>query len=1167
MDLAKAARRRHRFNRSRRVSPDRIHLSFEVLEDRSLLSVSPLASAATPDFAIYHPPLASAVKPDYVIYHANGPYASSGSSSPSGYTPAQIETAYGINAITDGGVAQQGAGETIAIVDAYDDPNMVSSSAANFATSDLHQFDLMYHLPESAGFFTKVNQTGGTSYPTPATPDPVNGSWATEISLDVEWAHSLAPMAKIILVEATDDSNANLAAAVQWAGQSSSAQVVSMSFGGNEFDGETSLDSGMVSPAGYGVTYLAATGDAGAPSGYPAYSPNVVAVGGTSLYLSGLGGYGSETGWSGSAGGISQYEPSPSYQQGLLIHNGTSVISANGYRANPDVSFDADPNTGVPIYDSYDFGSATPWLQIGGTSFACPAWASLVAITDEIRANHGLPSLDGPSQTLPYLYNLYATKPGDFNDVTTGSSSGSPTYSAGPGYDLVTGIGTPKANLLVSDLANLPLMVTSSTPANGAVVSTPPTSFVIQFSEAVSAASLQASDLTVNSIAANSVTLSSDGLTASFTYTTSPVTTAGPQTMAVAAGAVAKQDALGTNTAFAATFTYAPVAGATTTAITSDHPSGSVYGQLVTFTATVSELSGSAVPTGSVQFAIDGSNYGSSVVLVSGTAGIQLGTLSAATHAITATYTPDSSDFDSSNLTVSFVVRAAPLTVAADNQSRTYGAANPPLTATVTGFVNGDNLASLPVQPALATAATVASPVGRYAITVSGPALDGNYSVTYVSGTLTVAPASLTLTANDQSRPYDTVNPPLTVTATGFINGDTLASLSAKPVLATTAATTSPPGAYPITITGPALDGNYAVTYVNGTLTVFVLPPTISNVAAGTTSAHVPVLTAQVSDVTGITSTTMTVDGISLLIAGPYGTRYSGTYDGLLGALPGGYHNYVITATNAFGVTATAAGGFTTSSPSAGGPTISSIVVAASASTPVITWRLTDGAGVRITTISVDGTYLPVYGPYGTKYAGNYAGVMGALSAGSHSYIITAIDARGASSQASGAFLVASPSLVSAAGPVPHTAISPTTSQPARAPASIIPSATTSAARAASLSVNNVQLAAQPSGGLVGQSGNATPANGNAAATGSTPAPTPVAVAGSAHQISPNPTPAANTVSAANRVELLASVLHEMGPASGYRDESAANMIGAALSAGARRTLALDRFFAAFAHG
>src|SRR5208282_4914682 len=121
------------------------------------------------------------------------------------------------------------------------------------------------------------------------------------------------------------------------------------------------FDSSFTTPSGHTpITYLAATGDVGAPATYPACSPDVVAVGGTSLTLSG-GNYGSETGWSGSGGGVSQYESQPSYQQGLVIHNGGSTVNANDMRTIPDVAFDANPNTGVAIYDSYNGGS-NPWF-------------------------------------------------------------------------------------------------------------------------------------------------------------------------------------------------------------------------------------------------------------------------------------------------------------------------------------------------------------------------------------------------------------------------------------------------------------------------------------------------------------------------------------------------------------------------------------------------------------------------------------------------------------------------------------------------------------------------------------------------------------------------------------------------------------------------------------
>src|SRR5207248_7202921 len=138
------------------------------------------------------------------------------------------------------------------------------------------------------------------------------------------------------------------------------------------------------------VTFVAATGDSGAPSAYPALSPNVLAVGGTHLNADVPGHYFNETGWSGSGGGVSAYEAKPSYQSG--------VTQSGTWRTNPDVAFDADPGTGVAIYDSNYYPGTPPWYQIGGTSFSAPAWAAFIAVTDQIRANHGAGPLDGVSR-------------------------------------------------------------------------------------------------------------------------------------------------------------------------------------------------------------------------------------------------------------------------------------------------------------------------------------------------------------------------------------------------------------------------------------------------------------------------------------------------------------------------------------------------------------------------------------------------------------------------------------------------------------------------------------------------------------------------------------------------------------------------------------------------
>ncbi len=153
----------------------------------------------------------------------------------------------------------------------------------------------------------------------------------------------------------------------------------------------------------------------------------------------------SESAWADGGGGLSQLIAQASYQSNLVIHNGSQIISANGLRAGPDVASDADPNTGVAVYGSYGFGG---WAQLGGTSAGAPAWAGLMAVVDQGRAAAGLTSLDGYSQTLPALYALPSS---DFHDVTTGSNRNGD--AAGPGFDLVTGRGTPIANLLVRALA------------------------------------------------------------------------------------------------------------------------------------------------------------------------------------------------------------------------------------------------------------------------------------------------------------------------------------------------------------------------------------------------------------------------------------------------------------------------------------------------------------------------------------------------------------------------------------------------------------------------------------------------------------------------------------------------------------------------------------------
>jgi hypothetical protein len=345
---------------------------------------------------------------------------------PVGYDPAQIRHAYGFDQITFGTVAGDGSGQTIAIVDAYDDPNILK---------DLHVFDSTFGLPDPV--FTKATPQGHTK---------ANASWAGEISLDVEWAHAIAPGANILLVEAASASLGNLLDAVSYANSQKGVVAVSMSWGGGEFSSELSFDSFFTTP---GITYTAASGDSPGAS-WPSTSPNVISVGGTTLPLDTAGDYptGNETGWSSSGGGTSAYESLPSYQSGVT---GTST------RATPDVAFDADPNTGVAIYVTVAQFGQTGWFQVGGTSLGAPAWAALVAIADQGR---GAGASLSSTQTLATLY----ANQGDFHDITSGTSG---SNSAHAGYDLVTGLGTPKAQQIVQHLVTAPALKIAAVQSSG----------------------------------------------------------------------------------------------------------------------------------------------------------------------------------------------------------------------------------------------------------------------------------------------------------------------------------------------------------------------------------------------------------------------------------------------------------------------------------------------------------------------------------------------------------------------------------------------------------------------------------------------------------------------------------------------------------------------------
>jgi subtilase family serine protease len=358
----------------------------------------------------------------------SNPHPSVTNPTPTGLTPSQIAQAYGFSQ-----VSQTGAGETIAIVDAYNNPNIAS---------DLAAFDAQFQLP--AANLTVVNQSGGKTLPRT---DP---GWALEIALDVEWAHAVAPGANILLVEASSASLGSLLTGVNYARSQPGVVAVSMSWGTTEFFFEWLYDGYFTTPAGHGgVTFVAATGDDGGIYGpqWPSVSPNVLSVGGTTLTTRADGTYVQESGWVGSNGGISAVEPEPAYQSSFPAGG----VQTTGRRTTPDVAYNADPNSGFAVYDSVTIQNQSGWFKVGGTSAGAPQWAGIIARIDQALPT-GTGPLDGVNQTLPDLYYLASTAsaPSFFHDVTTGNNA---YFAATPGYDAVTGLGTPIVSGLIGAAA------------------------------------------------------------------------------------------------------------------------------------------------------------------------------------------------------------------------------------------------------------------------------------------------------------------------------------------------------------------------------------------------------------------------------------------------------------------------------------------------------------------------------------------------------------------------------------------------------------------------------------------------------------------------------------------------------------------------------------------
>jgi len=249
-------------------------------------------------------------------------------------------------------------------------------------------------------------------------------SWNLEAALDIEWAHAMAPSAKIYLVEAASDSNADLMYAVKVASAISGVKEISMSWGGSETKTEANYDSYFQTS---GIVYVSSSGDTSAETEYPAVSPYVVAAGGTTLNRDSSGNFLSETAWSDTGCGPSTYESRPTYQ--------TAIYSIVGNkRGTADLSFDANPNTGVNVYDSTPYDGEKGWWVLGGTSVAAPSLAGVINLA---ASSNGFATGTTAEQTRIYSYLNNSSA---FRDITSGSDG---AYKCAAGWDYVTGVGSP----------------------------------------------------------------------------------------------------------------------------------------------------------------------------------------------------------------------------------------------------------------------------------------------------------------------------------------------------------------------------------------------------------------------------------------------------------------------------------------------------------------------------------------------------------------------------------------------------------------------------------------------------------------------------------------------------------------------------------------------------
>jgi subtilase family serine protease len=385
----------------------------------ALAFASAAAASGRPESAVCPGPVAEGFARCHAHVIVDGHGTPSVTAAPAGYGPAQFHGAYSLG--TRAPVAQ-----VIAIVDAYNDPTI---------RKDLTTYDQTYGIPDlpscsatvTSSCFAKVNQAGEAS-PLPGK----NAGWSLEIALDVETAHQICQSCKVVLVEASSSSSANLNAAEDTAAGRLAANEISNSWGSSgEYSGELSEAFHFNRPR---IAITVASGDNGyARFGFPAASPDVIDVGGTTLKVTqsnGVYSWAGETTWSGSGSGCSLYFSAQAWQASAAGWPATGCGAARGVA---DVAADADPNTGAAVYDTTKYNGRSGWFQVGGTSLASPLVAAVYALAGNTA------SVEYPA-TIPYTHTA------SLHDVTAGPATGSCTTTAckaGPGYDGPTGVGTP----------------------------------------------------------------------------------------------------------------------------------------------------------------------------------------------------------------------------------------------------------------------------------------------------------------------------------------------------------------------------------------------------------------------------------------------------------------------------------------------------------------------------------------------------------------------------------------------------------------------------------------------------------------------------------------------------------------------------------------------------